>query len=296
MKIGITGANGHLGLRLLSILGSEHDIVALVRSERARQKVLDLYSLTHSSLKVIVVNYTDSEQIKAALQGCEYLVHLVGIIKEGASSKYVDAHEKACQALVEALDSAQIKRLVYLSIVGADSGSSNLCLKSKGQAEQILLESSLPASVLKIPMVLGEGDFASYALRKKAHAQLAFTFRGGSLEQPIYAGDLIKAIMAILMMQDAPSTINLAGPESLARTQLIQRSAEILGGSPYVMSLPMFIAGLIGFVCECLPNPPTSRAMLGVLDHDDLLDVKAVCELLSLDLTPLDETLEKVLR
>ena len=39
-------------------------------------------------------------------------------------------------------------------------------------------------------MVLGEDDYASYALKKNALSKLNFTFRKSSLEQPIYAGDI----------------------------------------------------------------------------------------------------------
>jgi hypothetical protein len=40
-------------------------------------------------------------------------------------------------------------------------------------------------------------------------------------------------------------------------------------------------------------NPPLTRGMLGVLDHDDDIDPKPACERLGLELTPLDTTLLK---
>ena len=42
-------------------------------------------------------------------------------------------------------------------------------------------------------------------------------------------------------------------------------------------------------------NPPITRAMLGVLDHDDEIDTCDACEVLNISLPPLDETLARVL-
>jgi len=38
-------------------------------------------------------------------------------------------------------------------------------------------------------------------------------------------------------------------------------------------------------------NPPVTRAMLGVLDHDDAVDVAPACDWLGIELTPLDKML-----
>jgi uncharacterized protein YbjT (DUF2867 family) len=146
-----------------------------------------------------------------------------------------------------------------------------------------------------VPMVLGEGDFASYALGKNARSHFAFTFRSGSLEQPIYAGDVIQTILKVLQSSDTPERIKLAGPESLSRKKLIARAAEVLGTSPMVISLPVALGMCLAFIFEFLPRPPVTRSMLGVLDHDDNLQVSEICRQLGIELTSLNEMLKKVL-
>ena len=42
---------------------------------------------------------------------------------------------------------------------------------------------------------------------------------------------------------------------------------------------------------KLLSDPPLTRAMLGVLDHDDEIDPKPACDELGIQLTPLGETL-----
>ena len=60
----------------------------------------------------------------------------------------------------------------------------------------MLLKSTTKTMVLRVPMVLGEGDYASYALRRNALKSLNFLFRPSSMDQPLYAGDVVRAIKA----------------------------------------------------------------------------------------------------
>lgn len=286
--IAITGANGNLGMRSIATLGSDQ-VRALVRSERAKQNLL----VRFATLDVRVVDYTDPDSLRDALVDCEAVVHLVGIIKETRQSSYTDAHERSCAALLKALPDS-VRSIVYLSIVGSTAESSNACLASKGRAEDILLAADTAVTVLQVPMVLGEGDYAAAALKRNAAKQRAFTFRATSLEQPIYAGDVVAAITSAIGLT-GQSRLQLAGPESLSRTRLIQRAAAVRGGEVQVSSLPITLGMGLAWIFEWLSNPPVTRAMLGVLDHDDAINSDAAIEVLKIELTPLDAMLERVL-
>jgi len=51
---------------------------------------------------------------------------------------------------------------------------------------------------------------------------------------------------------------------------------------------------LAGIAEILLPNPPTSKAMLEVLDHDDNVDPLPACSELDIRLTPLESMLESI--
>ncbi len=58
----------------------------------------------------------------------------------------------------------------------------------------------------------------------------------------------------------------------------------------------MLLGYSLAWVFEKLSgNPPVTCAMLGVLDHDDQVDITAAVELLQFQPRPLDETLAMVL-
>ena len=286
-RILITGANGHLGRRLIARLRGNCDVVAVVRSDRAAAMLADC------GVEVRLVDYRDREALEAVAVGCEAAVHLAGIIKETAGNRYVDAHEGTARAL-SGLDG--IRHVVYLSVVGAARDSPNACLASKAAAETLLLSGGARTRVLRVPMVLGEGDYASLALGRRASAPVSFTFRAGSFEQPVYAGDVVDAIVALIERADAPELIELAGPERVTRRELTRRAGGVLGRRTLLISLPIAFGRMLAAMFEGMSaNPPVTRAMLDVLDHDDDVDVTSACRSLGLELTTLDETLRRCL-
>ena len=61
-----------------------------------------------------------------------------------------------------------------------------------------------------------------------------------------------------------------------------------------MIPLPYALEYAMAFLAEkLLANPPLTRAMLGVLDHDDEIDPKPACDRLGIQLTALDETLRR---
>jgi uncharacterized protein YbjT (DUF2867 family) len=297
----ITGANGHLGKKLIKALG-DHPVTALVRSDSAQRNLQDyVATLSSARVKIEKCDYLDAVEIAEAAAGCNYAVHLVGIIKESAHNTFQRAHVESTSALLKALATTSVERVFYPSLFGADINSTNPCLATRGVAEKLFLESSLSTLVVQIPMVLGEGDFASQALRKRAMSARSFMFRGASLEQPVYAGDLIAAIKLdferSLSDVDSPDQLlALAGPESLSRAELTQRAATVLGARTTTISLPLAVGLVLAWVLERISkSPPITRSMLRVLDHDDNVDPMPAAQALGIELTSLDSMLEQTL-
>jgi NADH dehydrogenase len=295
-RVLVTGANGRLGRRLLLALAARGDGPrALVRSRIAADS-LARASSAHA-IEVWTADYADPAAIAEAATGCTHVVHLVGILKESPTSRYVDAHERATRAVTLAAEHAGARRVVTVSILGTDAESRNPCLASKGRAERILLEGKVPATVLRVPMVLGPGEHAAAALRRRARARVAFLVAGGSsLEQPLDADDLLRAVcLAVDDESGAHRVLDLGGPESLPRRELLLRAAALLGRTPRIVSIPRGLARFAARLLGLLPSRPLTLPMLDVLERDDRVDPAPACRALGLELTPLERTLRVVL-
>jgi uncharacterized protein YbjT (DUF2867 family) len=290
-RVLITGANGHLGQRLIRALPESVEIVAAVRSARAAQSISP-----RRGLEVRLLDYSQPAQFSSALTDVDAVVHLVGILKETPDNSYSSAHEETCQALIDGAALARVKpAVVYISILGSSADQANACLASKGRAEDMLLNSGLPVTILQVPMVIGAGDYASHALKRRAMASLSVGLRMESREQPIHAGDVISAILASL--QRSHGRLQLAGPESLSRRALVRRAAKVLGRQTTVLSLPFAVGATVAGIMEKLMSkPPVTRAMLEVLDHDDAINPAPATTRLGIQLTSLDEMLRQALQ
>lgn len=299
MPVLVTGANGNLGRALFRQLAGPGRFRAGVRSSRAAAQI-DALELRDLRPEIARVDYADAQSMFEAAAGCDSVVHLVGIIKEVANTSYADAHERSCSALAQAADRAGVKRIVYLSIVGSAPESANACLASRSRAEQILQSGTVPTTVLRVPMVLGRGDFATAALRAQASSSRALLIGGGkTLQQPIDARDVVRAIEAALRDPSADRVaLDLAGPECLSHRELVARAAAALGhAAPSVAPIPLFAARTFAALAtRLLANPPLTPAMLGVLQRNDRVDAAETAQLLGIALTPLDETLAHCLR
>jgi uncharacterized protein YbjT (DUF2867 family) len=287
----VTGANGRLGRSLIRAVAGRRPVRALVRSERAAASLRTLPPELRP--EIVQVDWADADALAAAGDGAPDWVHLVGILKETRSSRYADAHERPAEALARAASKAGARRIVTVSILGAAPDSANACLASKGRADAALLAGPAPATVLRVPMVLGPGEAGAFALRAQASAKVAFLVRGGAtLEQPIDARDLVHALELALVAPVEREALDLAGPESLTHRALVLRVAALLGRRPRIVPLPLAAASALAFAMERLAaEPPLTRAMLGVLEHDDRIDPLPAARRLGLELTPLDDTL-----
>jgi len=294
-RILVTGANGQIGLQLFERLANAgYSACAVVRSQRAADQIATLHDAIRPAIRIL--DYADRDALADAARDCSQAVHLVGILKEGGGATYAGAHEDTCSALASAAASAGLTRIIYLSIFGADPTSENLCLASKGRAQKLLLDGKVPASVLRVPMVVGPDDPASRALRGQA-ARPSVTLVGGgaTLHQPLDIRDLLCAIVACLQDDSQQShDFQLGGPETLSHRDLVLRAAALYDHVPRIRALPLVIAKLFASLMNRVSaNPPITPSMLGVLQHDDEIDSSHAVALLGLQLTPLDETLAR---
>ena len=294
-RVLVTGANGVLGRQLLrTVSQGAGRAAAVVRSAAAAETVASLPEQARPETHV--VDYGDVEGLTKAFAGRDLIVHLVGILKESKRSRYAAAHEQATAAVAEAATRNDVQRIVYLSILGSEPEARNPCLASKGRAEALLLDHAVPATVLRLPMVLGEGDMATRALRGEATARVLPLLAGGrSLDQPIDADDVVAAILSALERPElADRSLDLAGPESLPQRDLILRAAALYGNRPRFVPLPAGVARFFIRAAErFLDDPPVTEAMLDVLLHDDRIDPEPATRALGITLTPLDEMLAR---
>ena len=293
MNIAITGANSSVGLNLLNHIVSSTDIklIAGVRSEHAMQ------SLPSSPrIEPRIISYQDPAQLAAALEGADCIVHLAGILIENKNSNYSSANIDATAAVVKAAQQLNVKHLVFISVVGASSDSSNSYFRSKGMAEEFVINSGLPASVIRTPILLGPNTAGASSLIGAASQAKTKILGGGNYSmRPLDIDDLNQAILNRCNSETTDAKLyELLGPEAISYRDLIQKTASMMNNKVEIKSVPVTIAKLLAAINSRIKSGGITPTVIDVITMDETVNSNADAEL-NITLTALNTTLEKIL-
>src|SRR5690606_37757978 len=123
--------------------------------------------------------YSDSQGLIQAFQGADSVIHLAGILFESPGNTYQGANVDSTAAVVNAVRAAGVRRLLFVSVLGASAQSANPFYRTKGEAEALVLAAGLQATVLRTPLLLGPDTAGGQALLREASAGNTRLLGGG---------------------------------------------------------------------------------------------------------------------
>jgi len=293
MKIAITGANSSVGLNLLNHIVSATDIhvIAGVRSDRAMQ------SLPKSpQVDPRIISYQDPALLASALEGADCIVHLAGILIEDKNTSYASANVDATEAVVKAAQQLKAKHIVFISVVGASAGSGNAYFRSKGLAEEHVKNSGLPASIIRTPILLGPNTAGASSLIGAAKQTKTKILGGGNYSmRPLDIDDLNQAILNCCNGDSKQANLyELVGPEPISYRDLIKKTASMMNSNIEIGSVPIALAKIVAAISSRIKGGGITPTVIDVITMDEVVESNADGEL-NISLTPLQNTLEKIL-
>jgi NADH dehydrogenase len=263
MRILVIGGTGFIGTHLCrELLDRGHEVTALSRSPDG-EKLPD-------GVENETGDVTDYDSIEAAFDGLDAVVNLVALSPlvrpPGGNATHFRVHVDGTENVVRAAEAHGVDRLVQLSALGADPDGETAYIRSKGEAESIVRDSSLDWVVVRPSVVFGDGgEFVEYTKRLALPYITPLPGGGKTRFQPIWVGDLAPMV-ADAAVGDVPAgeVYELGGPEVLTLAD-IARLAHGTDGRPVtVVSVPMALAGLglksldhvPGSVLDAVPGLP----------------------------------------
>ena len=290
--VAVTGANSAVGRVLLARLAGEatQRVAAGVRRPQA---LAGLPQSPHIAARLI--DYDDSDSLHALVAGADCVVHLAGILFESRRSRYRSANVDTTRALVEASRTAGVRRIVFVSSLGADRRSPNGYFRSKGEAESLVAGAGVDATIIRTPLLLGSDTAGGRALQRDA-AQRSVRVLGGGTHRlrPLDVDDLCGAVLGCCQRAAAGvRTYELVGPTRLSYRDLLQRTARLLGNDLSVGSTPIWFARLGARLAGLVRTGGLTPAVIEVITSDETVERNADRDL-GISLTPLSATLAKL--
>ena len=262
----VTGGTGFIGQALVRHLAEAgHQVRILLRASSRSP------NLPRSvPVEVTVSGLDDERGLRAAMVGVDTVYHLAGSEWRGVYASLVEIDIQGTQNVVAAAIDGRVKRLFFVSHLGADRASAYPVLKAKAIAEEFIRRSGIEYTILRTAIVFGRNDGFTTGL-----AQLLSTLPrvflvpgdGESLLQPLWVEDLATCLTWAL---DDERTLNqmyeIGGPEYLTFNQIILTIMEVLGIQRRIIHLRQpYLRAITVMLENMLPSMPVSVYWLDYL-------------------------------
>jgi nucleoside-diphosphate-sugar epimerase len=250
-RILVTGSSGFIGSALVAALAAAgHSVLAASRKPDKTATVKNIEWVALPDLEG-EVNW------EPLVAGMDIVVHLAAIAhrSHADSDDYTQANRVATASLAEACRRNMIKRLIFMSSIGAQAGSAadhvvtevdepcpvTAYDRAKLAAEDEIRRSGVPFTILRPVIVYGPGAKANIALIMRIAAlPLPLPFGAFRNQRSLLAIDnLVQAVMFCL---DSPATLNqtfiVSDPEPITLAEMFATLRDAVGRSPGLIPIP----------------------------------------------------------
>lgn len=258
----VDGATGYVGSHLVAALASSGYQVRCIVHPGSKQKDIDF--LKSSGAEVYIANLHDETLVSKALTEAKVAVHLIGSIAPKRSERLIDLHAGQTQCLIKSCLKNGIEKIVMVTALGTAAGATSKYHATKWLAEECLRSSGLNHVILRPSLLLGRqsGHRDSKLVHRLseliANKKMVPLISGGSNRiQPLFIGDLIKALILSIRCDDfVGQTFELGGPEILTMHEFVGKLMQALEVHKPIVTLAPGLARVIAFMCESIQTTP----------------------------------------
>ena len=242
----LTGGTGTLGRLVLPLL-LDAGCTVRVLSRRKHEPGDGIEYVTGDLLK--------GEGIEPAVDGTETVLHLAGGPK---------GDDEATRNLVRAASRAEVRHLVYISVIGADRVPLGY-FRSKLGAERAVADSGLPWTTLRAAQF---HEFILNVVQKMAKLPV-IPVPGGLRFQPVDSREVAARLVELTLDKPAGLVPDLAGPKVYGMADLIRGYLRARGQRRLMM--PVRMPGKAGRAYRAGENLSLEGAGVGKRTWEDFL-------------------------
>lgn len=259
-SIVITGGSGFVGSHLARRLLQDGHHVRIL-SRHAGKAIR--YPLPEQ-VELVACDVHEPEQLKAAFNGCDVAINLVGILNErGHDGRgFHQAHVALTHKVIDACQSNGITRLLHMSALWADAiRGTSYYLRSKGEAEDAVHASGLQVTSFRPSVIFGEGD--SFLNRFAKLLAIPGPFPLACAEArfaPIWVEDVAECFASAVDNEETcDGHYDLCGPKEYTLEELVRYVAQLQGRRKWIVPLGESLSTIQANLLEYVPGKPFSR-------------------------------------
>jgi uncharacterized protein YbjT (DUF2867 family) len=273
----VFGGSGFVGRQVVRELARRGYIIKV--ATRAPEKAYFLKTAGNvGQIVPLACDYSDAASLQKAVRGCDVVINCTGILFEKGKNTFQRVHVDAPKAIAKACQDEKVARFVHLSALGCDLSLSQYG-KSKRTGEASIFGVNPTATIVRPAVIFGAEDefFNMFARLSMVSPVLPLIGGGKTKMQPIYVGDVAKAVAVILGHdQTAGKTFELGGPEILTFKDIYARLFAHTRRPRCLVTMPWGLAKAQGSILSILPNPLLTADQVESLKTDSVVGPQAL--------------------
>ena len=278
--ITIIGGSGFLGSHIVRTLDKrDYRIRVAVRRPDLAGHLCPLGMI--GQIMPVQANVRYPASLDAACAGATAVINLVGILAPSRQQNFETIHIAGAKAVASAARKAGAQTLTHVSAIGAERESPSLYARSKAQGEEEIRRIFPEATILRPSIVFGPEDsfFNRFAAIAKLSPVLPLINRGNTKFQPVFVGDVAKAVTVIIDGEKRfAATYELGGPEILSFREVMAFTLKAIERKRLLLPVPLAIIKAQAAILQMLPNPPLTLDQLRMLERDNVVGEQAKAE------------------
>ncbi|MBC8241025.1 MAG: complex I NDUFA9 subunit family protein [Alphaproteobacteria bacterium] len=272
-KITVVGGAGFLGRYLIRGLARQGlQVRAAVRDPEAAGYLKPMGEV--GQVQPIQANIRDAASIARAVAGADMVVNLTGVMFPGGAQSFQAVHVDGAATVARAAHDAGAVRLIHVSAIGAEMDADSKYARSKAAGEAAVRDAFPTATIVRPSTMFGPEDkfFNLFARIATILPVMPLLGGGHSRMQPVYVGDVARAIAALLR-DEAPTggIYELGGPQVLNLAELMAMVCALTGRKRLQVPLPFALAKFEAFFLQILPWHILTMDQVELLKVDNII-------------------------
>ncbi len=289
----LTGGTGFVGGYVARRLRARrHTVRALVRSPQATD------SLAEQGIEIAVGDIVQPKSLDDAVDGCDTVIHLVGIIREKPPATFETVHTRGTLRVLEAAERCGVKRFVYMSALGARA-EGTAYQRTKFEAEELVRRSRIPSVIFRPSVIVGlGGEFTELLMRLVRSSPVTPVIGDGRYRlQPVDVEDVAAAFVQAAERDELHGKrFEIGGPHKLTYNRLLEIIGEEFGWRRRRLHIPVgFVRPLIELASNWRLPTPIGSQELDMLFEESIIpgDGNALREVFGINPTSFRSVLQR---